>query len=97
MDKLPAIIDLFSLRYLSFVWNTQIVRKKTCSILKSTPQPIKSEFGHCFQESILNNRSTTNFQDKQLTFHGGTAYPPKIALFISHSVANTIEKFKKYI
>ena len=67
--ELPETSYLVSLRDLSIVWKTQIARRKTCLITKSRPQPIKSEIGHCFQESILNNHSTKNFQDKQIKLH----------------------------
>ena len=59
--ELQVTSNLVSLRDLSIVWKTQIARRKTCSITKSTPQPIKSVIGPCFRDSILNNRSTKNF------------------------------------
>ena len=93
--ELPETSYLVSLRHLSIVWKTQIARRKTCSITKSRPQPIKSEIGHCFQESILNNRSTKNFQDKQIKVQPVITWPRKIALLISHLDAKTIENFEK--
>ena len=50
--------------------------------------------GPCFQESILNNRSTKNFQDKQIKLHAVTAYMREIALLISHLDVKTIENFE---
>ena len=51
--------------------------------------------GPCFQESILNNRSTKNFHDKQIKLHAVTAYMRETALLISHLDAKTIENFEK--
>ena len=93
--EIPVTSNFDSLGDLSIVWKTQIARRKNRSITKSTPQPIKSVIGPCFQESILNNRSTKNFQDKQIKLHAVTAYMREIALLISHLDAKTIENFEK--
>ena len=52
---------------LNFVWKTQLARTK------NTPQSIIFEDRHVIQESTLNNRSTTHFQDKHITLHASTA------------------------
>ena len=48
--------------------------QKILFIYQNTTQSIKFEDRHVIQESTLNNRSTTNFQDKHIKLHASTAY-----------------------
>ena len=58
---------------LDIVLKTQIARRKSVSLTENTPQSTKFEDRHVIQESTLNNRLTTNFQDKRITLPASTA------------------------
>ena len=80
---------------MNIVWKLQIAHKKTLSLTKNTTKSSKFEDRHVIQESTLNNRSTTNFQDEYITLHASTASKTEKMITINQLDAEISERFEK--